>query len=123
MNVFALGASRNIGYFASLSKHTLCLTKIILIPISSIGMLAKGDTVTLILRNPSTIENDESFKSYIANGKAKFIKGDATSFEDISAAWKLATSNGPVDLVMFTVGKFAFTIARQTFSSCMLQVV
>ncbi|PVG04668.1 hypothetical protein CPB86DRAFT_777947 [Serendipita vermifera] len=92
-NVFAIGASRNIGYYASQK------------------MLARGDTVTLLLRNTTAIENDESFKPYIASGKARLVKGDATSHNDVSAAWKVATQDAPVDLVMFTLGAVTGTFS------------
>lgn len=86
MNVFAIGASRNIGYYASLS------------------LLAKGDTVTFLLRSKATLENDENFKPHIASGKATLVKGDAMSYDDVLAAWKAASSQKPVDLLLFTVG-------------------
>jgi hypothetical protein len=60
--------------------------------------------VTLLLRNPTTLENDESFKPYIASGKARLVKGDATSSDNVRAAWTVATKDAPVDLVMFTLG-------------------
>jgi len=44
-------------------------------------------------------------KPYIESGKATLVTGDAMSLEDVSAAWKKASSQGTVDLVLFTVGK------------------
>lgn len=84
--IYALGASRNIGYYASLK------------------LLAKGATIVYLLRNVATLENDPAFKPYIESGKAKFHKGDATNYDDVLAGWKLATSEGPVDLILYTVG-------------------
>ena len=43
-------------------------------------------------------------KPYIESGKATLVKGNAMSFDDVSAAWKTASSQGTVDLVLFTVG-------------------
>jgi len=86
MLVFALGASRNIGRFATLR------------------LLAKGATVVYLLRSVATLENDPEFKPHIDSGKAKFIKGDAMSYDDVSAAWKVAISEGTVGLILFTVG-------------------
>ncbi|KAG8806110.1 hypothetical protein FRC17_005170 [Serendipita sp. 399] len=89
MHIFALGASRNIGYHASLR------------------LLSKGNTVTFVLRNPSTLEADEALKEYISSGKARLVKGDALSSDDIKAAWLGAVAVSPVDLIMFTVGATA----------------
>jgi len=96
MHIFALGASRNIGYNASLR------------------FLAKGNTVTFLLRSVATLENDQELKPYIESGKATLVKGDATSFDDVSAAWKKASSQGTVDLVLFTVGgtQASFSITK-----------
>ncbi|KAG8865883.1 hypothetical protein FRC20_009324 [Serendipita sp. 405] len=86
MHIFALGASRNIGYYAALR------------------LLSKGDTVTFVLRSPATLEADEALKEYVSNGKARLVKGDALSADDIKAAWLGAVAVAPVDFIMFTVG-------------------
>lgn len=73
-----------------------------------IELLAKGATIVYLLRNVATLENDPAFKPYIESGKAKFHKGDATNYDDVLAGWKLATSEGPVDLILYTVGAYLF---------------
>ncbi|KAG8795714.1 hypothetical protein FRC16_009988 [Serendipita sp. 398] len=90
MHIFALGASRNIGYYAALR------------------LLSKGDTVTFVLRSPATLEADEALKEYVSNGKARLVKGDALSADDIKAAWLGAVAVAPVDFIMFTVGTSFF---------------
>jgi len=87
MRVFALGASRNIGYHAALL------------------MLARGDTVTYLLRNTKTLEDDEAVRPYIQSGLAVLVKGDATSQSDVQNAWDIASKDGPVDFVVFTIGQ------------------
>lgn len=96
MHIFALGASRNIGYNASLR------------------FLAKGDTVTFLLRSVATLETDQELKPYIESGKATLVKGDATSFDDVSVGWEKASSQGTVDLVLFTIGgtQASFSITK-----------
>lgn len=74
--------------------------------------MAKGSTVTFMLRSVATLENDPKIKPYVETGKAKLVKGDAMSFEDVSAAWKLASSEAPVDLVLFTVGMLSRCSSR-----------
>lgn len=105
MRVFALGASRNIGYHAALrkSKHESHLAA----SLSNIRtvMLARGDTVTYLLRNTKTLEEDEAIKPYIQSGLAVLVKGDATSQEDVQNAWVIASKNGPVDFIVFTIGE------------------
>ncbi|KAA1479486.1 hypothetical protein DENSPDRAFT_846263 [Dentipellis sp. KUC8613] len=85
-NVYALGASRNIGYYASLR------------------LLKKGATVTFLLRNPSIFDNDADIQPYIKEGKARLVKGDALNREDVAAGWTSAGQVGPIDLLLFTVG-------------------
>ena len=60
--------------------------------------------MTIVVRTPANLEQDPSLKEYIANGKARLVKGDATSLEDMQAAWKEANQVAPVDVVLFTVG-------------------
>ncbi|TFY58540.1 hypothetical protein EVG20_g8112 [Dentipellis fragilis] len=85
-NVYALGASRNIGYYASLR------------------LLKKGATVTFLLRNLSVFDEDAEIQSYIKAGKARLVKGDALNREDVAAGWTSAGQVGPIDLLLFTVG-------------------
>jgi NAD(P)-dependent dehydrogenase (short-subunit alcohol dehydrogenase family) len=87
MHVFALGASRHIGYHAS------------------VRFLAKGDTVTIVVRNPSNLESDPALVEHVKSGKARLVKGDATDEESLAKAWAEASSVAPVDLILFTVGE------------------
>ncbi|KAI0934917.1 hypothetical protein AcV5_006607 [Taiwanofungus camphoratus] len=96
MNVYAIGASRNIGYYAS------------------VRLLEKGATVTMLLRSPSTFDHDSSIQSYVKSGKARLVKGDALNAADVQRGWESAmeASEGRVDLVLFSVGgtpKFSIT--------------
>lgn len=90
-------------------------------------MLARGDTVTFLLRNTNTLEGDEAVRPYIQSGLAVLVKGDATSQADVQNAWVVASKNGPVDFIMFTIGEcvassfstspdLAFSIPRPTKS-------
>jgi len=67
--------------------------------------LARGDTVTFLLRNPSRLEEDSALKPYTQSGHAVFVEGDATSQEDVRKAWGVASSKAPVDFVLFTIGE------------------
>ncbi|KAJ3937581.1 MAG: hypothetical protein NXY57DRAFT_365338 [Lentinula lateritia] len=86
MNVFAIGASRNIGYY------------------SSLRLLDAGCNITFLLRSPSVFDTDESIQSYVRSGKAHLVKGDALVQSDVQHAWDEALTHGAVDLVLFTVG-------------------
>jgi len=89
MNVLAVGASRNIGYYASLR------------------LLEKGATVTFLLRSPSAFDGDSTIQGYVASGKAHLVKGDGLKTDDVRHSWEVAQSlgtDGRVDLVVFTVG-------------------
>ena len=107
MRVFALGASRNIGYHAALrkSKRARHLAASLSNTHRTV-MLARGDTVTYLLRNTKTLEEDEAVKPYIQSGLAVLVKGDATSQEDVQNAWVAASKNGPVDFIIFTIGEW-----------------
>lgn len=96
MNVYALGASRNIGYFAA------------------IRLLNKGATVTFLLRNTSVFDGDADIQPHISSGKAKLVQGDATSLDDVARGWSEALSVGNVDFVLFTVGatKLSFSLTQ-----------
>ncbi|KAJ3764344.1 hypothetical protein EV360DRAFT_31524 [Lentinula raphanica] len=86
MNVLAIGASRNIGYYASLR------------------LLAAGCNVTLMLRSPSAFDSDEAVQKYVKEGKAHLVKGDALVQSDVKHAWDEASTHGAVDLILFSVG-------------------
>ncbi|KAL1721720.1 hypothetical protein EV715DRAFT_194537 [Schizophyllum commune] len=85
-NILALGASKNIGYFAA------------------IRLLDAGATVTFLLRNPAVFDEDEIIKKAVAAGKAFLVKGDGLNQDDVARAWVEATSHGHVDTLLFTVG-------------------
>nr|GAT60608.1 predicted protein [Mycena chlorophos] len=83
MNILAIGASRNIGYQ------------------SAVRLLEKGATVTFLLRSPAVFDNDAVIQRFVATDKARLVKGDATSEEDLRLVWNAA---GVVDAVVFSVG-------------------
>ncbi|KIO27892.1 hypothetical protein M407DRAFT_231914 [Tulasnella calospora MUT 4182] len=95
MKVFAVGASRNVGYYSSLS------------------LLKAGHTVAFQLRNPSCFDNDTEIQPFVASGHVKLIKGDAMVEEEVRNAWAEANADGvAVDLVLVTIGppqKFTLT--------------
>ncbi|KAK7053461.1 hypothetical protein VNI00_004087 [Paramarasmius palmivorus] len=97
MNVFAIGASRNIGYF------------------SSIRLLDAGCSVTFLLRNTSVFDEDQVIKKYIASGKAHLIQGDALVQSDVAKGWQEAAKHGNIDLLLFTVGGTPKYNVRQGF--------
>ncbi|KAG8940853.1 hypothetical protein FRC04_005004 [Tulasnella sp. 424] len=89
MKVFAVGASRNIGYYSSLS------------------LLKAGHTIVFQLRNPSCFDNDAEIQPFVTSGEAKLVKGDAMVEEDVCSAWTEANADGEaVDVVLFSVGSF-----------------
>lgn len=85
MHILAIGASRNIGYFA-------CKT-----------LLGQGHSVTFLLRNPSVFDDDSEIKSFVQAGKAKLVKGDATVRSDVKNIIDSATLVG-LDVILSTVG-------------------
>ncbi|KAI0050849.1 hypothetical protein FA95DRAFT_1676363 [Auriscalpium vulgare] len=74
MKVFAVGASRNIGYYASLR------------------LLKQQATVTFLLRNPGAFDSDPKIQEYVQKGTARLVKGDALNKEE------------GVDVLLFTLG-------------------
>ncbi|KAG8943584.1 hypothetical protein FRC04_002813 [Tulasnella sp. 424] len=87
MKVLAIGASRNIGYFAALS------------------LLRAGNTVVFQLRNVSAFDEDVEMQPFVKSGQAKLVKGDALVQEDVRTAWTEANADGvPVDVVLLSVG-------------------
>ena len=74
--------------------------------------LAHGDTVTFLLRNLSILEQDSALKPYIQSGHVLFVKGDATSQEDVRKAWGVASNKAPVDFVLFTIGEGSTPMAQ-----------
>ncbi|KAG8947124.1 hypothetical protein FRC04_010975 [Tulasnella sp. 424] len=96
MKVLAIGASRNIGYFATLN------------------LLKAGNTVVFQLRNVSAFDDDAEMQPFVKSGQAKLVKGDALVQEDARTAWTEANADGvPVDVVLLTVGGAAkFTLTK-----------
>ncbi|KAG9014702.1 hypothetical protein FRB94_010549 [Tulasnella sp. JGI-2019a] len=86
MKFFAIGASRNIGYY------------------SALRLLGQGHQVVFLLRKTNVFDDDAAMKPHIDSGSAKLVKGDALVETDMTAAWEAATSDGPIDVVIFTVG-------------------
>ncbi|KIO24806.1 hypothetical protein M407DRAFT_76466 [Tulasnella calospora MUT 4182] len=96
MKVLAIGASRNIGYHASLE------------------LLKAGNTVIFQLRNVSAFDDDAEMQPFIKSGQAKLIKGDALVQDDARTTWTEANADGvPVEVVLLTVGGAAkFTLTK-----------
>ena len=70
--------------------------------------------MTFLLRNKSCFDTDESIKSHVASGKARLVQGDALNEEDVRRAWAVASEgDGPLDLVLFTVGQSASSFHAQ----------
>ncbi|KAF9500170.1 hypothetical protein BDN71DRAFT_1502269 [Pleurotus eryngii] len=84
-NIIVIGGSRNIGYF------------------SALRFLAKGSTVTFLLRTPSVFDKDTAIQEYVKSGKAYLVKGDCQVEADVQRVWDEAGSKGPVDLLLFTL--------------------
>lgn len=108
LNVYALGASRNIGYHAALRLLRTYPSTIIIAdlyePSLSVG---KGGTVTFLLRSPSTFEGNETIQTFVRDGKAILVAGDALNKKDVAKGWETAQEASPagkIDLVLFTVG-------------------
>lgn len=73
-----------------------------------VGLLERGETVSILLRSPSVLEQDNVLKKYFESGRLHLFKGDATSKEDVVSAWKAAiTASGIVNVVLFAVGPTA----------------
>ena len=107
MNVFALGASKNIGYYSAI--RLLSMTPPIPFPIDETNpVIDKGATVTFLLRNTTAFDTDETIQSYVRSGKARLVKGDALNIGDVTRGWteaQAATDKQHVDFVLFTVGQ------------------
>ncbi|KAF6763637.1 hypothetical protein DFP72DRAFT_955797 [Ephemerocybe angulata] len=86
LNVFAVGASRNIGYH------------------SALRLLAKGATVTFLLRSPGVFDADTLIQEHIKSGKVRLVQGDALNASNVRAAWAEASKDSPVDVLLYTVG-------------------
>ncbi|KAG8722309.1 hypothetical protein FRC08_004147 [Ceratobasidium sp. 394] len=86
MRVLLLGASRHVGYSVALR------------------LLAQGHTCTLLLRHPEVLESDEAISSYIKDGKAIIVPGDALVEADVQRAWNAARGDEKVDVVYFGIG-------------------
>ncbi|KXN89299.1 hypothetical protein AN958_05803 [Leucoagaricus sp. SymC.cos] len=89
LNVLAIGASRNIGYYSSLK------------------LLQHGATVTFLLRNPTTFDNDTEIQKFVSSGHARLVKGDALVKDDVARVWAAAIDRNDqrrIDYLLFTLG-------------------
>lgn len=126
MNVYAIGASRNIGYYAS----TRLLGELLVLPpnpilcclLDTLYYVDRGATITFLLRSPSAFDGDEVIQKYVKSGKVRLVKGDALNAQDVSRGWETAreAGEGRVDVVLFTVGKSlseeSYTFLRASFT-------
>ena len=108
MNVYTLGASKNIGYYSAirLLGMTALVSHFVVLLIKSCP--GKGATVTFLLRKPEVFDNDELIQPHVKSGKARLVKGDALSIEDVARGWaeaQSASESHRVDAVLFTVGE------------------
>ena len=105
LNVLSIGGSRHIGYHSALRFLGEPLPDFVvafrLIICTTIG---GGSTVTFLLRNPAVFNGDEAIQTYVKSGHARLVKGDALVHEDIKRLWAEASSERPVDLLLFTLG-------------------
>ena len=108
MNVFAIGASKNIGYFAGLrllstSFSTTCKCRVF---VDMSYCTDQGATVTYLLRSLGAFDNDSEMLHYIKEGKAILVRGDGLNAESVRGGWEkaLEVGNGKVDVVLFTLG-------------------
>jgi len=86
LNVLVIGGSRHIGYY------------------SALRFLDAGSTVTFLLRSPATFDDDQTIQKYVKSGHARLIKGDGLVLADVQNVWTAASSDQPVDVVLFTIG-------------------
>ncbi|KAE9395135.1 hypothetical protein BT96DRAFT_958583 [Gymnopus androsaceus JB14] len=77
MNVLAAGASKNIGYYAS------------------IRILNANCNITFMLRSASVFDSDITIQE---------MRGDAFIKSDVKCAWDEASTHGAIDPLLFTVG-------------------
>ncbi|KAI0647629.1 hypothetical protein C8Q79DRAFT_907017 [Trametes meyenii] len=68
----------------------------------------QGATITFLLRRASVFDSDEKIQSYIKQGKARLVVGDALVLEDVRKGWQAAleAGNGSIDFVIFTIGGY-----------------
>lgn len=72
-------------------------------------MEESGSNVTFLLRRGNVFDSDSSISPYIASGMARIVEGDALNEADVRRSWEQAADGGakPVDVVLFTIGKFS----------------
>ena len=79
----------------------------------------KGATVTFLLRRTEVFDTDEVIQEYLAKGKVRLVKGDALNKDQVQHGWAVAgkregadgsSSEGGVDVLLFTVGKNRVTL-------------
>ena len=118
MKVFTIGASRGVGYYASV--RLLGMVWFTIGPRFNAERLSteKGATITFLLRSPAVFDNDDVIKPYVQSGHARIVQGDGLNPEDVARAWASAQEGpGALDLVLFTLGKFAIKRAVTILTS------
>lgn len=71
--------------------------------------------MTFLLRNTGVFDADEAIQPYVRSGKARLVKGDALSIEDVARGWaeaQAASESRLVDYVVFTVGQYPFSASN-----------
>jgi hypothetical protein len=80
-----------------------------------------------LLRKPELLDTDEAIQPYVRTAKARLVKGDALSIEDVARGWaeaQTASETRQVDVVLFTVGEHRLSILReQAFTSVQAQAL
>uniref|UniRef100_A0A0W0FQ46 Uncharacterized protein n=1 Tax=Moniliophthora roreri TaxID=221103 RepID=A0A0W0FQ46_MONRR len=123
MNVFSIGAARNIGYYSSirlLGSVNHLVTVIYLHGL--LILLDAGCTVTFLLRTPSVFDGDEVINKYVASGKVTLVKGDALTKSDVERGWAEAAKYGKVDLLLFTVERHISVFVKDSSSNLMISL-
>ncbi|KAH7101668.1 hypothetical protein BKA62DRAFT_172861 [Auriculariales sp. MPI-PUGE-AT-0066] len=82
MHTLIFGASRNIGY------------------LTATRLLARGETVSLVVRSAKTFDNDAAIQEHIRAGRAHVVVGDTMNEDDV----RRAVSSASFDYILFTVG-------------------
>lgn len=87
MHAVILGGSKGVGYFSALYI-----------------LATPGNSVTLLLRSPGVIDNDEKFAGYIQQGRARLVEGDACDEAAIARLFE----GEKVDVLITSIGMFPF---------------
>ncbi|KAH7105141.1 hypothetical protein BKA62DRAFT_634306 [Auriculariales sp. MPI-PUGE-AT-0066] len=82
MHILVFGASRNVGY------------------LTATRLLAKGETVTLVVRSAATFDNDAAIQEHIKSGRAHVAVGDALKEDDV----RRVIGANTFDFIVFSIG-------------------